>query len=982
MGEPEIVSRLNRGRTQAASLDEFFRSQGEGAWGPLRDTARASPGLFDDRVVDWIAAHVDDCPRAAFSAFLDLAARDEKRREPLVARFRELMAGRHEPALAAAGYNLHEYCRLLDERWVADARVHFDANPEGAWGIITSAAYYRPALLTPEIVDAFEERRAAAPVEYFRTMLALAANDPARAEDLLARALRRFDEHPAAAIEALPGVAREPGVHRPELFAAALRHLPANPEKAWEFFGNAAYETSAPFDGAVLDALERVAAGPLFGILHRVADKDPARARDVMARFARLLPAHAAAGIGEAHYVAVNDAHLLTPALVDAVCGHFAADPYQAFDVVHAALDRRPELVGRPHIDAAVANIRGATNWAFGFFRRALELRPEFTPTCTLALFECLAHEPPNRATTRVEELQAIVTIAQASHVKTELERALRQPPGVGSKRARALMAILFRQGSRSKQHVLFEALRLAATACTWSNRNDTPLWDFFLLLLDHSTGDAVSTAAAERFLEGAFQLTYLMERGADHDTFREQFAAADAGPLPWPGAVDFLAGDAELDRLYRIVKTLGSRVGIDVRLSPVREFEGRAKRAEIERQALERELGGADGERRRRLEKRLEGLTRRLAFWADPAYARAFRDAEGEARLPSEARSLLRQERRDLGKGVADALRAELERIAVEAVERSRLGLYGSKLEAALGRKVDVTRVDPSILPAFLFFGALGSLSKNRAGLARLIDDRLEGRPHDWMWNEPEVLEWKERVRQGQTGVVFERWRGRFSKEFHYRPQDAVAEKKRRVKEDLAQTRRLLEGLGAEGLKDSSVEELARALAALKAPRAEEEKDDAPPPPDPQVVEEIEMNLERVRIVLQTPESDYEGRITLEVETDPFQVLFMGEYGFASCLSLRGSNVWSAVSNAIDIDKAVVWAKESGGNVVGRRLIALTPAGVVSYRTYANRHGLSLDGMFEEFIEAYARHCGTRVTRGGSPGPLLSDRWYDDGAI
>jgi hypothetical protein len=168
---------------------------------------------------------------------------------------------------------------------------------------------------------------------------------------------------------------------------------------------------------------------------------------------------------------------------------------------------------------------------------------------------------------------------------------------------------------------------------------------------------------------------------------------------------------------------------------------------------------------------------------------------------------------------------------------------------------------------------------------------------------------------------------------------------------------------------------------AKEKDPDGKDERAKAPEP-DPRALEEIRMNLERVKIVSETPESDYQGRIELEVETDPFQVLFMGEYGFASCLSLRGSNVWSAVSNAIDVDKAIVWAREAGTNVVGRRLIALTPDGVVSFRTYANRHGLALDGMFADFIAAYAAHCGTRVTHAGKPGPLLSDRWYDDGAV
>ena len=47
------------------------------------------------------------------------------------------------------------------------------------------------------------------------------------------------------------------------------------------------------------------------------------------------------------------------------------------------------------------------------------------------------------------------------------------------------------------------------------------------------------------------------------------------------------------------------------------------------------------------------------------------------------------------------------------------------------------------------------------------------------------------------------------------------------------------------------------------------------------------------------------------------------------------------------------MYLRDPAGNIVGRRLIALTPQGVVSYRTYTNRHGLSLDGFFEKFLDA-----------------------------
>jgi len=61
----------------------------------------------------------------------------------------------------------------------------------------------------------------------------------------------------------------------------------------------------------------------------------------------------------------------------------------------------------------------------------------------------------------------------------------------------------------------------------------------------------------------------------------------------------------------------------------------------------------------------------------------------------------------------------------------------------------------------------------------------------------------------------------------------------------------------------------------------------------------------------------------------------------------MHGPYFWNDISNAIDIDKVIVWAKEPGINIVGRRLIAITPKGIVSYRTYANRHGLALGSVF-----------------------------------
>jgi hypothetical protein len=503
------------------------------------------------------------------------------------------------------------------------------------------------------------------------------------------------------------------------------------------------------------------------------------------------------------------------------------------------------------------------------------------------------------------------------------------------------------------------------------------------MFIIDNSGEDSISTAAAERFLEGAFQLHYLCQTGAEHEQFLVKLDTSHPPDHPFPTGMEFLKVDGDLTHLYRLVMALGKRFSTEPRITPLAEFAGRLPAAENELRVLEEQLAKADGARKQKLEERRRTLSRRIELWKDPGYVRAFGDAEAESRLPDEARALLRREKKDLIKQLRDALRAEAIRIAVAAVETSRTELYRSRLKHAIGREIDLTEVEPKILPSLLWLPAVSGLRNNHKYLVRLIDDRISKKPHDWLRTEPRAVEWAEAVRRGQPNVKLDLWRAPYSKEYQYRPNDALAEKRRRIKADLAQARTLLEKAGAKGIASEAYDELAAALEELrKPPPKPKEGEEKPPARDAALLQEISMNLERVRISEATPDSDYEGRILLTVETDPFEILFMGEYGFASCLSLRGSNAWSAVSNAIDIDKAIVWAREPGGNVVGRRLLALTPNGVLVYRTYTNRHGLALDRPFDEFVAEYAAHCGTRITHGGQAGPLLSDRWYDDGAI
>lgn len=1002
MTHENLISHMRGWRgPDAHSLDEYVEKAGQEAWNRLCDAARSSPGMFDDDAVEWLIAHSALQPATVVCCLIFVARTDLARRSKLSEAARAVIAQNAGKGLGAAGYHLHECHPVIDDQWIAAARAWFDADPEGAWGIVEAAAMYEPEFLLPVHVDWFEQRRAAAPADYFITMLSLAGHHPEQAAAYMERVLSHFDEHPAAAVDGASRAAKgEAALLDPRLVEAVLRNLAANPEKAWEFFDGAARARPDAFDDALLDRLDAAAkadAGTLFSVLRHLMDGRP----KLMDRYVALLRRHPGKGIDAVRYAFQSeDIRMIRPDLVKAVCEGFSANAYPAYELLRRLAHERPELLGPEEVEAGLRNIEHATNFAFGFFRELLKLRPEFTRECTLALFESLSREPAHRAFVRAEEMSSLIAISEAAHIKTGLENALREPPRVGSRRARALMAIMFRQKLRARRHVLLEALRDAAGIVLWrkippaeqggkeDSEKFSPVWDFVMFIIDHAGDDAISTAAAERFLEGAFQLSYLCRTGAEHERFCRKLDTGYPPTHPFPPPAAFLSADRDLAELYSLVVELGSRFHVQPRLTPLDDFASRLQDAEIELRAIEDMIEKVQGPRKEKLLERQKTLNRQVATWINPAYAKAFTDPEAEKRLPEPAQALLRREKKDLAKHLRDSLRSEAIRIAVSSVEKERMELYQSRLREVLGHPVDIAKVEPRILPSFLWFQAIQSMPNNVKYLKRLIEDRIAGKPHDWMRTEPAVVEWAEKVKKGQPGAQIDRWREAYTKDYQYRPQDALAEKKRRIKADLSQARSLLEKAGAKGIASDSYEELAAALAELKAPpREQKEGEEAKPPPDrpapdPELVQEVEMNLERVRLAEQTPDSDFEGRITLTVETDPFEVLFMGEYGFASCLSLRGSNAWSAVSNAIDIDKAIVWAKEPGGNVVGRRLLALTPAGVLTYRTYTNRHGLALDRAFREFVEDYARHCGVAIAHGGRTGPLLSDRWYDDGAM
>lgn len=114
----------------------------------------------------------------------------------------------------------------------------------------------------------------------------------------------------------------------------------------------------------------------------------------------------------------------------------------------------------------------------------------------------------------------------------------------------------------------------------------------------------------------------------------------------------------------------------------------------------------------------------------------------------------------------------------------------------------------------------------------------------------------------------------------------------------------------------------------------------------------------------------------------DPLDTLMMGEH-FGTCLSPSAVNFFSVVSNTVDVNKRVAYAKTDGGRVVGRRLFALTDDGLIQvFRPYSHEPSSDrFEATSDRFARLLAEAMGTLITPRGDVSELVVSRWYDDGA-
>lgn len=119
---------------------------------------------------------------------------------------------------------------------------------------------------------------------------------------------------------------------------------------------------------------------------------------------------------------------------------------------------------------------------------------------------------------------------------------------------------------------------------------------------------------------------------------------------------------------------------------------------------------------------------------------------------------------------------------------------------------------------------------------------------------------------------------------------------------------------------------------------------------------------------------------VILSFADDPLEIFQMGGY-FNTCLSPGSFNYFSAIVNAADVNKHIVYARTQKGTVIGRCLICLSESRtIVVYHPYCHDNGLNFRGMIEKLVDQLATDMRTVVMPYGEVPTLMTDEWYDDG--
>ena len=109
----------------------------------------------------------------------------------------------------------------------------------------------------------------------------------------------------------------------------------------------------------------------------------------------------------------------------------------------------------------------------------------------------------------------------------------------------------------------------------------------------------------------------------------------------------------------------------------------------------------------------------------------------------------------------------------------------------------------------------------------------------------------------------------------------------------------------------------------------------------------------------------------------------FLMGFHFQTCLAPDDCNFFSTISNAVDVNKQVLYGKTESGRVVGRCLFALTTHGkILTFHRYAHNQDDGFDALVDRFARALADAMRTTLVSHGIVESLGVDDWYNDGPV
>jgi hypothetical protein len=113
-------------------------------------------------------------------------------------------------------------------------------------------------------------------------------------------------------------------------------------------------------------------------------------------------------------------------------------------------------------------------------------------------------------------------------------------------------------------------------------------------------------------------------------------------------------------------------------------------------------------------------------------------------------------------------------------------------------------------------------------------------------------------------------------------------------------------------------------------------------------------------------------------VETDPLEVLQMGN-SVGSCLAMGGWFSHSAAAVVLDLNKSVLFARNSRGEFLGRQRIAIDDEGrLVCSPVYPLSASPSLKWAFRDYDQRFAQALGVELGK-GDVSLLIANDCYED---